>query len=180
VAGLHTRGTGTDLHAAAHVPKRGGQRRHAQANPGGVAGASAQAGAETSTRLAWCRWSPEGSVLGLAFASGLREAKSHPQIGRRIVRHYTPCLRLEFPLTCRQAGIYHRDVQRTKMAETTINFVDALRGQQEQLKRLLKQKILISNAPKATLSEIEAQINELKRLLARLESDIQDQIRRGQ
>jgi hypothetical protein len=66
------------------------------------------------------------------------------------------------------------------MAETTINFVDALRGQQEQLKRLLKQKILISNAPKATLSEIEAQINELKRLLARLESDIQDQIRRGQ
>ena len=66
------------------------------------------------------------------------------------------------------------------MAETAINFVDALRGQQEQLKRLLKQKILISNAPKATLSEIEAQINELKRLLARLESDIQDQIRRGQ
>ena len=66
------------------------------------------------------------------------------------------------------------------MAETTVNFVDALRGQQEQLKRLLKQKILISNAPKATLSEIEAQINELKRLLAQLESDIQDQLRRGQ
>jgi hypothetical protein len=53
-------------------------------------------------------------------------------------------------------------------------------GQQEQLKRLLKQKILISDAPKATLSEIEAQIKELKRLLAQLESDIQDQLRRGQ
>jgi hypothetical protein len=66
------------------------------------------------------------------------------------------------------------------MAETTINFIDALRGQQEQLKRLLKQKILISDAPKATLSEIEAQIKELKRLLAQLESDVQDQLRRGQ
>jgi hypothetical protein len=66
------------------------------------------------------------------------------------------------------------------MAETTINVVDALRGQQEQLKRLLKQKILIRAAPKVTLSEIEAQINELKRLLAQLESDIQDQLRRAQ
>jgi hypothetical protein len=37
----------------------------------------------------------------------------------------------------------------------------------------------ISDAPKATLSEIEAQINELKRLLVQLESDIQDQLRRG-
>jgi hypothetical protein len=65
------------------------------------------------------------------------------------------------------------------MAETTINVIDALRGQQEQLKRLLKQKMWISDAPKATLSEIEAQINELKRLLVQLESDIQDQLRRG-
>jgi archaellum component FlaC len=37
----------------------------------------------------------------------------------------------------------------------------------------------ISDAQKATLSEIEAQINELKRLLEQLESDIQDQLRRG-
>jgi len=66
------------------------------------------------------------------------------------------------------------------MAETSINIIDALRGQQEHLKRLLKQKILISDAPKATLFEIEAQVNELKRLLAQLESDIQDQLRRGQ
>ena len=63
------------------------------------------------------------------------------------------------------------------MPETTINIVDALRGQQEQLKRLVKQKILISDATKATLTEIEAQVTELKRLLAQLESDIQDQLR---
>jgi hypothetical protein len=66
------------------------------------------------------------------------------------------------------------------MAESAINIVDALRGQQEQLKRLLAQKMWISDAPKATLSEIEAQVSELKRLLAQLESDIQDQLRRGQ
>jgi hypothetical protein len=65
------------------------------------------------------------------------------------------------------------------MAETTINVIDALRGQQEQLKRLLKQKMWINDAPRATLSEIEAQINELKRLLVQLDSDIQDQLRRG-
>jgi hypothetical protein len=66
------------------------------------------------------------------------------------------------------------------MAESAINIVDAVRGQQEQLKRLLTQKMWISDAPKATLSEIEAQVSELKRLLAQLESDIQDQLRRGQ
>ena len=61
------------------------------------------------------------------------------------------------------------------MAETRINVVDALRGQQDQLKRLIAQKIWLSEAPKATLSEIEAQVVELKRLLDQLESDIQDQ-----
>jgi hypothetical protein len=65
------------------------------------------------------------------------------------------------------------------MAETTINVVDALRGQQDQLRRLIAQKIWISNAPRATLSEIEAQVSELKRLLAQLETDIQDQLKRG-
>jgi hypothetical protein len=65
------------------------------------------------------------------------------------------------------------------MAETTINVVDALRGQQEQLRRLIAQKIWISAAPKAALSEIEAQVTELKRLLAQLENDIQDELKRG-
>jgi hypothetical protein len=66
------------------------------------------------------------------------------------------------------------------MAETRINMVDALRGQQDQLRRLIAQKMLISAAPKATLAEMEAQIGELKRLLAELENDIQDQLKRGQ
>ncbi len=65
------------------------------------------------------------------------------------------------------------------MPETTINVVDALRGQQDQLRRLIAQKIWISDAPRATLSEIVAQVSELKRLLTQLESDIQDQLKRG-
>jgi hypothetical protein len=54
------------------------------------------------------------------------------------------------------------------MRETTINIIDALRGQQEQLKRLLAQKELISDAPRIDLSEIEAQVIEIKRLLLSL------------
>jgi hypothetical protein len=65
------------------------------------------------------------------------------------------------------------------MAETAINIVDALRGQQEQLKRLLAQPVWISDAPKATLSEMEAQVTELQRLLTKLEKAIQDQLQRG-
>ncbi len=65
------------------------------------------------------------------------------------------------------------------MAETTINVVDALRGQQEQLRRLIAQKMWIREAPRATLLQIESHVNELKRLLAQLESDIQDQLKRG-
>jgi hypothetical protein len=65
------------------------------------------------------------------------------------------------------------------MAETIINIIDALRGQQEQLKRLLAQPVWISDAPKAKLSEMEAQVSEVKRLLAALERLIQDQMERG-
>ena len=65
------------------------------------------------------------------------------------------------------------------MAETAINIVDALRGQQEQLKRLLAQPVWIINAPKATLSEMKAQVSEINRLLAELEKAIQDQLDRG-
>jgi hypothetical protein len=63
------------------------------------------------------------------------------------------------------------------MAETTINVADALRGQQDQLKRLIAQKIWISDAPQATLSEIHAQVTELKRLLDQLDVDIQEQLK---
>ena len=65
------------------------------------------------------------------------------------------------------------------MAEDRVNIVDALRGQQEQLKRLIAQKIWIRDAREATLLEIDAQLSELKRLLAELQSDVQDQLRKG-
>jgi hypothetical protein len=65
------------------------------------------------------------------------------------------------------------------MAETTINIIDALRGQEAQLRRLLAQKVLISEAPRPQLSEMEAQVAELKRLLNELEKVIQDQLKRG-
>jgi len=55
------------------------------------------------------------------------------------------------------------------VAETSINIIDALRGQEAQLRRLLAQKVLISEAPRPQLSEIEAQVTELKRLLNELE-----------
>ena len=58
------------------------------------------------------------------------------------------------------------------MPETTINMVDALRGQQAQLRRLLAQKVLIGDAPKTTLSEMQAEVTELQRLLAELEGAI--------
>ena len=66
------------------------------------------------------------------------------------------------------------------MPETTINILDALKGQQAQLKRLLAQKMWISNAPKATLAEIDAQVARIKALLAELEKNIQDQLQRDQ
>ena len=59
------------------------------------------------------------------------------------------------------------------MAETTINMIDALQGQLAQLKRLLAQKVWLSNAPKATLSEMKVQIAQTKALLAELEKNIQ-------
>jgi hypothetical protein len=62
------------------------------------------------------------------------------------------------------------------MAETNISVTDALRGQQEQLKRLIAQKGWLDGASPATLSEIAAQITELKRLLDQLESEIKGRL----
>jgi len=64
------------------------------------------------------------------------------------------------------------------MPQDRVNIVDALRGQQEQLRRLIAQKLWISEAPKATLSEIKAQLGNLKRLLGQLESDIREQLKK--
>jgi hypothetical protein len=66
------------------------------------------------------------------------------------------------------------------MAETAINILNALQGQQAQLRRLIAQKMWIRNAPKATLTEMDAQVGQIKALLAELEKDIQDQLQRGQ
>jgi hypothetical protein len=66
------------------------------------------------------------------------------------------------------------------MPETTINILDALKGQQAQLKRLLAQKMWISNAPKAALAEMDAQVARIKALLAELEKNIQDQLQKDQ
>jgi hypothetical protein len=65
-----------------------------------------------------------------------------------------------------------KDLARThshgaNMPEDRVNIVDALRGQQEQLKRLIAQKMWISDVPKPTLLEINAQLGELKRLTQR-------------
>jgi hypothetical protein len=65
------------------------------------------------------------------------------------------------------------------MAETTISIIDALRGQQAQLRRLIAQTELISASTKPDLSEIEAQIVELKRLLSELEEVILGSLKRG-
>ena len=65
------------------------------------------------------------------------------------------------------------------MAETIISVTDALRGQQDQLKRLIAQKTWISDASKGTLAEIQAQMTELKRLLDQLEAAIQEQLEKG-
>jgi hypothetical protein len=64
------------------------------------------------------------------------------------------------------------------MAETAINMLNALQGQQAQLKRLIAQKMWISDAPKATLTEMDAQVTQIKALLAEIGSNIQDQLKR--
>jgi hypothetical protein len=82
-----------------------------------------------------------------------------------------------FLLKIAMLPVQHRFRHEEKMAETRISIVDALRGQQDQLKRLIAQKFWISDAPKATLSEIESQLSELRRLITQLETDIQDQLK---
>jgi hypothetical protein len=67
---------------------------------------------------------------------------------------------------------------RGHMAETSINIIDALKGQHAQLRRLLAQRLWISEAPKATLSEIEAQVTQIRSALAELEKAIQVELKR--
>jgi hypothetical protein len=64
------------------------------------------------------------------------------------------------------------------MPSPTINIIGALKVQQDQLKRLLDQKMWISATPKATLDEMEDQIRGTKSLIADLEEIIKQQRRR--
>ena len=64
------------------------------------------------------------------------------------------------------------------MSSHTINIIGALKAQQDQLKRLLDQKMWISATPKATLDEMEDQIRGTKSLIADLEEIIKQQRRR--
>ncbi len=84
---------------------------------------------------------------------------------------------LRFSFEQRYVPVQHSARREDKMAETRISIVDALRGQQEQLKRLIAQTSWISDAPKATLSEIEAQLSELRRLIEHLETNVQEQLK---
>ena len=82
-----------------------------------------------------------------------------------------------YMLTGKQEPTRNAKRPKGEMAETSINIIDALRGQEAQLRRLLAQKVLISEAPRSQLSEIEAQVTELKRLLNELEKVIQDRLK---
>ena len=53
-----------------------------------------------------------------------------------------------------------------------VNFIAALRDQQFQLQRLLEKHLWVSETPKATLEEMEAQIKTNKRLLSDIEAVI--------
>jgi hypothetical protein len=56
-----------------------------------------------------------------------------------------------------------------------INLIGSLKAQQDQLRRLLDQKMWISATPKATLDEMEDQIRTTKSLISDLEAIIKQQ-----
>jgi hypothetical protein len=56
-----------------------------------------------------------------------------------------------------------------------INLIGSLKAQQDQLRRLLDQKMWISATPKATLDEMEDQIRTTKSLISDLERIIKQQ-----
>jgi hypothetical protein len=61
------------------------------------------------------------------------------------------------------------------MSVPPINIISALKAQQDQLKRLLDQKMWISATPKATLDEMEDQIRSTKAMITDLEGIIKQQ-----
>ena len=139
---------------------------------------------------------PAGSLAPLARNRALRSAKGGSRLPLSRVAsaiakisatrprsrlHWRPFL--SYPRSISSHCLAKYDMltakQDIQVAETTISMVDALRGQQAQLRRLLAQKVLIGDAPKTTLSEMQALVIELRRLLAELERAIQDQLQQG-
>jgi hypothetical protein len=60
---------------------------------------------------------------------------------------------------------------------TTIDLLEALKQQRAQLERLLKAKIWISSAPKATIEDMKAQVVQIRSLIQELDDLIQAQRR---
>jgi len=54
-----------------------------------------------------------------------------------------------------------------------VDLLAALRAQQFQLERLLRSQLWVSNAPRASLDEVTAQIARTKRILADLETAVE-------
>jgi uncharacterized protein involved in exopolysaccharide biosynthesis len=80
----------------------------------------------------------------------------------------------------RQAGAYQAMAGDPSPKETTVSIIDALQGQQAQLKRLLAQESLIAAATRPDLFEIESQVVELKRLLTELDRVIKGHLKRAE
>jgi hypothetical protein len=122
------------------------------------------------------RRKPSAAVAGSQGRSP--KYRQHVREADCIGVHFSP-IPDPFPRIAWQNTIRLPPSRTYQVAETTINMVDALRGQQAQLRRLLAQKVLIGDAPKTTLSEMQALVIELHRLLAELERAIQDQLHQG-
>ncbi|HEX5509539.1 MAG TPA: hypothetical protein VFX37_13640 [Pseudolabrys sp.] len=56
---------------------------------------------------------------------------------------------------------------------TTVNLLEALQEQRAQLERLLEKKIWISEAPNATIEEMNIQVAQIKSLIEELDNLIQ-------
>jgi hypothetical protein len=56
---------------------------------------------------------------------------------------------------------------------TTIDLVEALKEQRARLERLLQAEVWISDAPKATIEEMNVQVSQIKSLIQDLDSLIQ-------
>jgi replicative DNA helicase len=56
---------------------------------------------------------------------------------------------------------------------TTVDLLEALKQQRARLERLLESKIWISDAPKATIEEMNAQVAQIKSLIQEIDDLIQ-------